>query len=478
MKRRDTFTMIPLTVAGLAGLSDRAGAQMHMGMVGMDGMGKQCTCGKCPYCIGAKSPTYPRQYIDTCIAFLEQVRAHHADDILEAGYWVARAKMQGRNVWSYWDQGHTHRSDVFPGRNGDPDLITAGYDPKKTRDGDVMLASFPFPARGREDWVKDLNKKDMIVIGAPSPVSGDCKHFEQNIEEIRNLKFRPFSDVWIETGITSVGAAVKIPGSPAPLGPVTGPVYMTLWWMINAGACRVLAINGKNYDVKGDGPVLGAGDADGTDLDQPLMDVYMDTVIRQMKQIFMEEGDMREMARMAVDTLLAGNSVYFYSQYPEALRAEALGRRGGFGFAKGAYDEHLAGERGDMVVMGITEPDNARDLTNLDDFRNRGMKIASIGPVTRDRKLIEGRAVYKESDVHLGRMADTYGLFKLPGFSRPVCPTSGPLNVASLWAMSNELAAQMKARTGDLPGIYFSGSLLWGNRYNTQMRTKVAERGY
>ena len=131
-----------------------------------------------------------------------------------------------------------------------------------------------------------------------------------------------------------------------------------------------------------------------------------------------------------------------------------------------------------MVVMGITKPDDERDLANLDEFRKRGMKIASIGPVTRDFKVPEGRIVPKETDVHVGRMMDTYGLFAVPGFDRKVYPTSGLMNIAIMWSMSGEIVKEMLRRTGIVPGIHWSGALIRSQPHNSQMRAIVTERGY
>ncbi len=131
-----------------------------------------------------------------------------------------------------------------------------------------------------------------------------------------------------------------------------------------------------------------------------------------------------------------------------------------------------------MVVMGITKPDDERDLANLDEFRKRGMKIASIGPVTRDFKVPEGRIVPKETDVHVGRMMDTYGLFAVPGFDRKVYPTSGLMNIAIMWSMSGEIVKEMLRRTGIVPGIHCSGELIRSQPHNSQMRAIVTERGY
>ncbi len=128
--------------------------------------------------------------------------------------------------------------------------------------------------------------------------------------------------------------------------------------------------------------------------------------------------------------------------------------------------------------MGIWEPDDDVDLKYLDVFRQQGVKVASIGPMTRDVKVPDGRTVPKETDVHVGRMFDTYGLYAVPGFERKVCPTSGPLINQIWWALCMEIAEQIIRRTGNAPGVFFSGALKGGRDHNNFMMRKYNERGY
>lgn len=131
------------------------------------------------------------------------------------------------------------------------------------------------------------------------------------------------------------------------------------------------------------------------------------------------------------------------------------------------------------MIMGIYEPADEADLKNLDEFKNRGMRIASIGPTTCNFKRPEGRAVFKETEVHAGYMMDTYGIFAIPGFERKVCPTSGALIVSLLWVMSVELAEEVIRRTGgNTPGIYFNGALKWGMDYLYHVSSMMGDRGY
>lgn len=465
MKRREMFRMIPLAAAGFGVAAARkVNAQPHMPMMAPKGP-------QCPMNPGEPlSLTYTKRVIE----MLKWVRANQTDNILESAYAIARAVEEKRQIWSCWDLGHTNASDLFTDRCGKPAFLVPGYDFKKVKDGDLVLANFPWPA----GYVEDLGKRDLFVIGGPCPWGGDIPRSDLIKPDIAKNKIRPFADIWIETNVDHVGAQINIPGSPAPLGPESGPLNGTILWMMVADACRILARKGIKSNIEGDEPALKGDRVPWVDLDEPLMGKYFDTVIRQLETIQAELGDIRKIANMAVDTLLNGGNVYFYSRYYESLAGEAVGRRGGFMFAKGLSDGKIEGTSKDCVIMGTYAPDDEADLKNLDAMKKLGMKVASIGPMTRNNRIPEGRAVFKETEVHAGRMMDSYGLFAIPGFERKVCPTSGSLATSILWVMSAELAMEIIRRTGNTPAINFNGALVYSDGHNGHMGDIVRQRGY
>jgi len=456
MRRRDTFKLIPLSLVGLKSLVERTEAQQR--------------CGRC---MGHGEPL-SMTYVKKLTERLQWVKANQSEIILEGAYALARAVEEKRRIWSCWDLGHTNESDLFPNRDGKPEFLVPGYDTEKVKDGDLVLANFPWPP----GYIEELGKRDLFVIGGSCPWGGDVPRADLIRDDIAKNKIRPHADLWIETQTDHIGALVDIPGSAAPLGPESGPLNGTILWMMVADACRILAKKNIRVKIEGTEPELSGDNVPWADLDEPLMDDYFDTVIRQLSMIRFELGNIRKMANMAVDTLLGGGNVYFYSRYFPSLAGEAVGRRGGFLFAKGLSDGKIQGTSKDCVIMGTYAPDDEVDLKNLDEMKKRGMKIASIGPTTRDHKVPEGRAVFKETEVHVGRMMDTYGLFAIKGCNRKVCPTSGSLATSILWVMSVELAMEVIRRTGNTPAIHFNGALKWAPEYNAQMRAIATERGY
>jgi len=167
---------------------------------------------------------------------------------------------------------------------------------------------------------------------------------------------------------------------------------------------------------------------------------------------------------------------------------EASYRRGGLILTRGVFDKDgeissfdsdtFSGSSKDCVIMGISKPDDEIDLKHLDTFRKYEMKISSMGPMTRDIKIPKGRTVPKESDIHVGRMCDTYGLFAVPGFEQKISPTSGVLLNQMFWAACMEIAEEILRRTGNAPGILFSSALKEGGTHNRYMVEQYNERGY
>jgi len=464
MRRRDSIRLIPLCIGSFA-------HNAHISSAFGYNNPNRGSHKKLPLAI---------EYTRKVSEMLIWIRETQSENLLEASYILADTVKRGRTCWCSWDMGHNTNFDMFPERNGVPEIITMGYDAEKTRDGDCFLASI---------WGgphADLEKKDITVIAGPAPWGRDARGEEFLRKDITNRKLRPYADIWIETNITTHGAIMKLPGVAAPFGPVSGIIGLTTYWMMLADACRILARDRKSVTVRGDEPRLSGDNISWVELNDPLMDDYFERVMQQIEMIGAEMGDIERIADIAIDSILAGGKVWCYSRYRNSLCVEGHSRRGGLALTRGLCerDNQLTaldgGEvsAGDTVIMGVWEPDDEVDLKNLDILKKKGVKLTSIGPRTRDIKEPEGRTVPKEVEVHVGRMCDTYGLYAVPGFERKVCPTSGPIINQIWWALCMQIAERLIERTGNPPGVYFSAALKGGSEHNNFMRAKYFERGY
>lgn len=412
------------------------------------------------------------RYLERVRGMLDRIRNLESDNLLEAAYHVARSVKNGNKCYNSWDMGHNTVFDLFPERNGDPGLFANSFDPEKAQKGDTLLLSMV----GKP--IDDPRKKGVSVIGAPAPWSAETPHPEMLIDEQQLLKYRYFCDIWIDTGITTEGAIMEIPGESVKMGAVSGAMGLMTFWMINADAVRVLARDGVAVKVNGNEPEIKFEPHvpysfvpeynKPVSLEKPLGREYFDIAMRQLKAIESEFGTVNSIAGMVVDTLLSGGQIFNYSRYQRSLCDEAQNRRGGLLFNRGLFEgekglesvrQHLREDHRDkvtnkdMVIMGIFQPDDPVDLKNLRELRKIGAKVASIGASTKDGEVPDGDTIPKLTDAHLGMMCNSYGLFAVPGVNRKICPTSGLLLNQMFYAVQMQIAEKIRARTGNNPRI-------------------------
>lgn len=471
MKRRDAMRLVPLSIAGVTGMANRVSAKNMRGLAPEAGTGS-------PLAV---------QYTCKVQERLTWIRENQSESLMEAAYAIARTVENGGQCYQVsWDAGHTE-SDSWDGRNGEPDIFSTSFDIKKAKKGDLLMTC------GQNRDVEEAKKKGVFIIGAPSSWSGDARYPELLRDDVRALTVRPYSDIFIENNATTLGGVINVPGMPAPIGPVSGIVGKTTIWMMLADACRILARRGISRSVKGDEPKLKGDNVDYRNfagwvkLTEPLMDDYFNEVITQLRMVMAEYGTIKRIASMAVDSILDGGIIYGYSLH-NSIAGEASTRRSGLVITEGVYASNLdspekrrnfKGTSRDFAIMGITKPDDETDLAFLDMFSEHGMKVASLGAMTRSLAVPEGRTVPGETDAHAGRMCDTYGLFAVPGFDRRICPTSGVVLDHLFWCTMMEVVDQFMERTGgDIPGVYFSGALKGGMEHLFKMRSTYIDRGY
>ncbi len=428
------------------------------------------------------------EFLATCRDLLEKIRSNAADEMLEASHRIAETKKQGGKCYISWDLGHGTEYDIWPDRPGNTDIFTYGI-PDSAGKGDLILANF------YDERVKKHHDSGAFLI------SGSCSWGADNIgselirDEFQHMKYSPFADLWIELYATSYGALMNVPGEITPMGPQSGVVGMMTYWMMVADAARLLAADGVAFKVFGNEPPL-SRNAPRVDTKSPAGQRYYDAAVKQQRALENEFDAIDRIATMAVHATLTGGRVYVYSRHERNLCGEATVRRGGLSMTFGVYgppeklmlmDDPL--QQGlvdlsfrptdkDIVIMGISGPDDPDDLASLDLFKKRGVGLASIGPATKNGVAPSGRSVPKETDIHIGGMADAYGLLAFPGVERKVAPTSGLINNQAFWAVCCQIAEQFIARTGTPPGIYMSGALKGGMEKLNEVKRVLNERGY
>ncbi|MBT4484158.1 MAG: hypothetical protein HOC71_10850, partial [Candidatus Latescibacteria bacterium] len=364
MKRRDAIRILPMTAAGLIGLSNSASSK--------------------------KKSLRPLslQYLSNVKQTLEKIRSTEFDNLLEASYQIARTYKNGGTCYSTWDVGHSRDEDMFEGRHGDPGIFTFGFPEDKVKKGDLYLAGIVGELK------EDPRNKGVFVIGGPAPWCAETEDAAKLLSEAhKRRRIRQYSDLWINTYVPTHGSFIWLPGAKYPTGAVSTVLGMTTFWMMIADAVRILAADKVYVDIKGDEPPLDEK-VPHVSLTKPLAENYFKEVIRQINQIEAELGTVNTIAEKAVDTILAGGKVYVYSKYWAALSIEANTRMGGLTMFKSVdSDNHKEynGTDKDFVIMGIYRPEDEVDLEYLKQFRKAGSTVACIGPATRNGRFPSGK---------------------------------------------------------------------------------------
>lgn len=453
MKRRAVLQSLPLLGAALAGLPGTARAKRP------------------------DSPPLCMEYVEGVAAGIEHIRDTQMDNLGRASVAIARTRKAGGNCFYQWETDHTIEGDMFPDRPGDTDLFIMGYTmgtpAAAPKSGDLLLVNVIRAP------LEDPRAKGIFVIGGPNVWCADTDQRLTLTETNRKLVVKPYSDIWIELFLTPYAALLNLPGQEVPLGPTPGAYGMVTCWAMIADAVRLLARDGMTVRVRGDEPSLGKK-VKYIKLDRPLGERYFAESLRQIGKIRGELDTVRDIASTAADCVLSGGKLYAYSRYREALCMEASGRRGGLALLNGTWaeDPNFKGTDKDFVVMGITRPDDETDLRMLEKFRGLGMRIAVIGPSTRDGRAPSGKTVTAGADFHLGKMCDTYGLFAVPGLERKVCPTSGLLVNVMFWTVGVQLADEIMRRTGNSPAVLSTGAVVGGPEQRAKCAELVKTRGY
>ena len=136
MKRRETFRLIPLTVAGALGTANAAQSQELRYDITPVGAYRK----RKPHGSVLPEPLSVR-YTKKVRNMLTWIRETQSENLLEASYAIARTVKNGGQCWCSWDMGHSTKFDMFPDRNGITEIFIMGYDTEKTKKGDLFLAS-------------------------------------------------------------------------------------------------------------------------------------------------------------------------------------------------------------------------------------------------------------------------------------------------------------------------------------------------
>jgi len=462
MTRREMLKAMPCSVAAFAAMQKNAG--------------------------GNSDKPLGLEYLSKIRERFEKIKHSQSEELLEASYRIADTIMNGNSCYMDWVMGHRNDYDIFSGRTANPDIMNFGI-PKRVDKGDLILTDCFRPD------LEKMHRDGAFLISGPRTWSGNCIGAENLLPDVQKLLLKPFADLWIENYATAYGAILHLPGEIAPIGAVAGAVGMVTYWMMVSDAARILTANNVKFNVDGDGTGMGVGDV-AVDLNRPLGDVYYQTMMEQHAAIDDEFDKIDRSARIAAKAALNKGRVYIYSRHVNSLCAEGTVRRGGLGLIFGVYgppddlklmddplqlgaaDLSFRPTDKDIVVMGITSPNDPEDIAALDIFKKAGMPTMAIGPSETNGVVPSGRTVAAEVDIHMGSMSDSNGLFALPGVDKKISPTSGFINNQIFWSLNCQIADVIIEKTGHAPGIFLSGAFKGGMERLYEVKRLFNERGY
>ena len=107
------------------------------------------------------------QYLRKVRDILEKIQSTESDNLLEASYHIAKTVKNGGKCYTTWDVGHSISEDMYPDRNGDPEIFITGYPEDQAKKGDLLLGGIIAKK------IEDPRKKGVYLVGSPVPWCGD-----------------------------------------------------------------------------------------------------------------------------------------------------------------------------------------------------------------------------------------------------------------------------------------------------------------
>lgn len=197
-------------------------------------------------------PSTAIRYRDSLIERIQLVRRENAeilDKIAEIG---VKTVTGGHRCYAYMHAGHTHNADNFEGRIGLPKLFIplGGPDFSLIREGDLLVCS----SGDNPPLTEVIKKKRATLVSWTFPYGGDAhKLFERvDTERAKRLyenRLSPYAAYMIDTFQEPHDGTIDIPGIRSKFGAQSGPLVMSMFWMITLRIVERLAAQGIELEV-------------------------------------------------------------------------------------------------------------------------------------------------------------------------------------------------------------------------------------
>jgi hypothetical protein len=194
-----------------------------------------------------------QRYRDGIIDRIDLVRKANDDVLNTIADIGANAHVSGKSLWAYMHAGHTHNADNFAGRHGLPKLFNPLAQVAEFEDigeGDLLVCS----SGDNPEMPAVIKEKKATLVSWTFPYGGDAHGlFERMVpdraDRLYSVRLGQYADHMIDTFQLTDDGTIEISGIRAKFGAQSGPLVMSMFWMITLRIIERLAARGIQLDV-------------------------------------------------------------------------------------------------------------------------------------------------------------------------------------------------------------------------------------
>jgi len=187
-----------------------------------------------------------------------------------------------------------------------------------------------------------------------------------------------------------------------------------------------------------------------------------------------QPGRLEAAARIVVDAVLAGGTFWVYDK-GRAVTSEVTGRAGGLLMIQGLKDASSLRE-GDAVAVNAVRNDDPADFSLVEAARAKGARTIAILPFENPSD--GSRRLQESVDLAIDDYAEPGdGCLEAPGYTSRICPTTGVVNAAIMWAVCAEVVDELRQR-GKEAHVYKSVFRVGSGEWNARMSEEYKRTGY
>jgi uncharacterized phosphosugar-binding protein len=193
------------------------------------------------------------RYRDGIIERIKLVRKANAEILDKAAHKGVQAIEGGHRCYAFMHAGHTHNADNFEGRIGLPKLfipLPQFTDWSAIKEGDFLVCT----SGDNPPLIDVIKKKRATLVSWTFPYGKDAHHFLEKVNQDKARKdpeppLSTFAEFMIDTFQEPEDGTLDIPGVRAKFGAQSGPLVMSMFWMIALRMIEMLAEKGVELEV-------------------------------------------------------------------------------------------------------------------------------------------------------------------------------------------------------------------------------------